>query len=503
MNLEHKKDIYDTIIIGSGLGGLGAGAYLASNKKDVLLLEKHNVPGGSASSFIRGRFEFEVALHEMDNFGSKDKPGTIYRFFKEIGILNEIEVLRAPEIYHSIFIEDGFEVSMPFGVEPYKQKLKALFPKDEKGVDEFFEICQKILEGYVYFIRNKGKVPNETMLELHPWFVRILGLTLEELLNKFFTDPKIKGIIAQLWPYFGLPPDKMNAQLFVLGLISYLEFGGVYFKGTSHTFSSAMVNRIKKQGGQIKYNSEVTQIIYRDEKIQGIRLSNGEEFLSKTVISNANPTVTNLKLLPPEIVDKKFKRKILAQSPSPGIFSINIGLNIPHEELGITSYEVFLNSSYDFNKDFDDMFKLVAPRSLCISCNNLIDAECSPPGTTVLNLVTLQMGEIWKDIDPKEYFRIKDKIADEIISLVEKHLIPNLRAHIEVCEISTPLTIYRYTSNLDGTVYGNLQNVIGSPAFRLTSKGAVPGLFQVGAYANIGGWYSATLIGGRMAGRMV
>ena len=79
------------------------------------------------------------------------------------------------------------------------------------------------MNGYVFFIRNKGKVENEVMLKLHPWFVRILGLTLEEFLEKFFQNPKIMAIISQLWAYFGMPPDKMNAQLYVLGLFSYLE----------------------------------------------------------------------------------------------------------------------------------------------------------------------------------------------------------------------------------------------------------------------------------------
>ncbi len=500
--LKMSQELYDAIIIGSGLGGLSAGAFLANRGKKVIILEKHNVPGGSASSFIRGRFEFEVALHEMDGFGSKEKPGQIYRYFKEIGILDDIEIARAPDIYHSIFIEDGFEATMPFGVKNFHQKLVTLFPKEEQGIDAFFNTCQKVFKGFVFSIRNKGKVPDETILEQHPWFVRIIGLTLEEFLGKFLQDPKLIALISQLWSYFGLPPEEMNAQLFVLGLLSYLEYGGVYIKGTSHTLSSVLVKKIEEHGGTIQYNSEVAHILYQEGKIQGVRLSNGEELFSKTVISNANPSITNLKMLPPNSVDNKFKQRILAQPLSPGIFAINIGLNCTHEELGIKSYEVFLNKSSDFSGDLKDMYALTAPQSMCISCYNVIDSECSPPGTSVLNIVALQMGEVWKDIDPKEYAHIKGAMADSMITAVEKHLIPNLRAHMEVCEITTPLTIYRYTGNLGGTVYGNLQNVTGGPAFRLSTKGGIPGLFQVGAYVNVGGGYSATLMSGRVAGRM-
>ena len=65
---------YDAIIIGAGNGGLTAALTVANAGRKVLLLEKHNVPGGCATSFIRGRFEFEVALHQLSGMGAPDKP---------------------------------------------------------------------------------------------------------------------------------------------------------------------------------------------------------------------------------------------------------------------------------------------------------------------------------------------------------------------------------------------------------------------------------------------
>ena len=49
---------YDAVVIGAGNGGLAAACRMAKGGKKTLLVERHNLPGGCASSFRRGRFEF-------------------------------------------------------------------------------------------------------------------------------------------------------------------------------------------------------------------------------------------------------------------------------------------------------------------------------------------------------------------------------------------------------------------------------------------------------------
>ena len=66
---------FDAVVIGAGNGGLAAACRLAKAGKKTLLVEQHNLPGGVASSFRRGRFEFETALHELCEFGSAENPG--------------------------------------------------------------------------------------------------------------------------------------------------------------------------------------------------------------------------------------------------------------------------------------------------------------------------------------------------------------------------------------------------------------------------------------------
>ena len=62
---------YDVVVIGAGNGGLTSAVSLAGKGLKVLLLERHNIPGGCATSFVRGRFEFEVALHQLSGMGTE------------------------------------------------------------------------------------------------------------------------------------------------------------------------------------------------------------------------------------------------------------------------------------------------------------------------------------------------------------------------------------------------------------------------------------------------
>jgi phytoene dehydrogenase-like protein len=243
-----------------------------------------------------------------------------------------------------------------------------------------------------------------------------------------------------------------------------------------------MVKAFEELGGEIRYNALVDRILVEDGKVSGVKLLNGNVYLCKAVISNVNPICTTMKMLPQDVVPDSYKKMIYAPEIGPSGFSVYIGLNTSYKDLGFTAHETFINDSYDTNKAFENFKKLETPKYMVAACYNHIYEDISPPGTTQLVLTTLQMGKLWQNIAPDQYFRLKDKIADGMVSLVEK----------------TPLTYYRYSKNIEGAIYGTTQDVTNGPLLRLKSRGAIPGLYQVGAWTNFGGGFSTTILSGRI-----
>ncbi|MHA1519284.1 MAG: phytoene desaturase family protein [Promethearchaeota archaeon] len=491
-SIDHK---FDVIVVGAGLGGLAASAELALNNKKVLLLEKHESPGGYASSFVRGRFEFESSLHQIDSVGTVDKPGHLGKFFKELGLIPErLKFFQAPEIYCSMF-DDRKKYVLPFGLKEYEDKLVSYFPKEERQIHKFMKVLIQIGEGL-----NVGIKPLKLLFK-YPWFVRVLGLKLDEFLKKFFTNRRLINVISQLWGYIGQNPLDINAIMFCAMMHSYLVNGGAFPNLTSHNLSLLIATRIRELGGTVKYNALVDRILMDGDRVIGVELLNKEHYYADAVINNLNPRCTLQKMIPPEKVPKSYLRRVLAPSIGPSIFCVYLGVNKPPEELGLTEYATFISKSENIG-EICLKSGLQETGLIVATCYNKIFPNISPPGTSIITLITIQIGKDWHTVPPQEYHSVKDKVANDLVSIFEKYLCPDIRQHIEVCEIATPLTAYRYTKNLDGSIYGSDSSVYNSPAFNLPHKSPIKGLYFCGAWID-GGGYSPNLGGGRIAAKKV
>jgi prolycopene isomerase len=131
---------YDAVVIGAGNGGLTAAVSLAQAGRKVLLLERHNVPGGCATSFIRGRFEFEVALHQLSGMGVEGGlPGPLRMLLSQLGVLDKIEWVVMPHLYR-LAIPGELDIVLPADRQGAQEVLRAKFPAEAEGIDRFFDL---------------------------------------------------------------------------------------------------------------------------------------------------------------------------------------------------------------------------------------------------------------------------------------------------------------------------------------------------------------------------
>lgn len=128
---------YDVIVIGAGNGGLSAAATTARGGKKTLVLERHNLPGGSATSFVRGRFEFESALHELCDLGTEKHPGTVRKLSDQYEAKMKWHLEK--NLFHLI-VPGKTDLVLPSGIDPFAKKMEELVPGCEASVRELLRL---------------------------------------------------------------------------------------------------------------------------------------------------------------------------------------------------------------------------------------------------------------------------------------------------------------------------------------------------------------------------
>ena len=126
---------YDTVVVGSGAGGLAAAVALAQSGQRVLVCEQHEVPGGWSHSFTRNGYRFNTGVHYIGELGPGERLRQIY---EGLGVTNDLTFLEInPDGYDHLLIGDE-QFDIPKGEEAYLTRLKARFQKEANNLDRLF-----------------------------------------------------------------------------------------------------------------------------------------------------------------------------------------------------------------------------------------------------------------------------------------------------------------------------------------------------------------------------
>ena len=493
---------YDVIVVGAGNAGLAAAANTAKAGLSTLLLEKHNLPGGCASSFRRGRFEFEPSLHELCSVGTKERPNTVYKVFDSLGA--KIDWRYEHNIFRVICKgKKGYDVTLKAGIDDFCSSVDAAVPGCKENVRAFLMLKKKIDKAIDYIYAKKGHPNPLTMILKHSDFMRVAGHSVEQVMTALGIPKAAQDLINTYWGYLGVPTDELNAMHFLNMVHDYVVDGAAMPHLRSHELSLSLTDVIRKNGGEIRYNSEVTKFLYnKDGSAAGVEV-NGEKIYAREIISNVIPNNvfnrSDMKYLPKENVKLANAREF-----GISVATVYLGLDCTAEELGMKDYTVFVVGDPDprvqYNKRSEDGLYIV-------NCLNNVVPDSSPDGTcTLFFTIPIFGNDVPKDLRPEDYKKYKNALAKKYIEDYEKLSGMSIMPHIEEISVATPVTFARYLGTPEGTIYGyklsGWDNLMARTAAEKTDY-AIPGLNFCGGHYIRGDGYSCAYIMGEMIGKRV
>jgi phytoene dehydrogenase-like protein len=484
---------YDAVVIGAGNAGLTAAATLQRGGMRTLLVERHNVPGGCATSFRRGRFEFEVALHQLSGVGSPDQPFSIRGLFEGLGVADRLEFVEEPDLYRAV-VPGRLDVTIPADWAGAIDVLEAQFPGNRARLEAFFELVKTTT--FWQMAARRG-MPVE---QIDPDYFHRALRPVKQVMADYFEDEGLMYALTPYWAYLGQPPSVLAFQDFALTLFAYFEFKPWHVRGGSQAMSGAILDAFLKAGGEVRFNTEVVRITQAEGRVAGVVLDDGRQIAAREVVSNASLPVTYgmLDEVPPEVTADLATRRVGVSG-----FVLHMGLDATAEELGFTASTMFINADTDDDRTFASWHTLEPARAVGVTCYDVAPIGFSPPGTCHVTLMTLQYAEAWDDVAPQDYARTKFAYAQTLLDLLET-TVPGVRSVIEEVDVATPLTMEHYLGHPGGAFYGYDQDPTESWLFRNSERDShVAGLHLAGSWAGMAGFQPTLEAGARTARRIL
>lgn len=488
---------YDAIVIGAGNGGLACAATLAEKGKKVILFEKHNIPGGCGTSFRRGRFEFEVALHQLSSMGTPEKPGPLRELFRRYGIENQIEWIEIKELFRVNF-PDGTGISIPADRKNCEAFLCSQFPQEKESILRYFETVYAFCSESAAFAEKSAQSTGESSAakkaimkmgfpKMYPTLARYALKSTQEVLDEFFKDVKLQLALSAYWCFMGMPPARFPWSILAKCTNIYMEDKPFYLRGTSMMMNQAIMDAVQRMGGVVYLNRGVERIVLEGGAAVGVVDEKGEEYRASKIISNISPLATYGALLQPEEVPQVAQEYLRPYTVGISALTCFIGLDCTPEEIGFTTSFTLNYESFEANEDFKDAYKLLPEKDpLVATCYTVDDPEISPPGTSIITAGTLKYSAEWEKLTPEQYYEKKYEAGKRIVARLEK-MYPGFTDHIEELEVATPLTHMRYLNHPGGAIYGYEQDVMSS-VFFFPAESKIPNLEFASGWVNACGF---------------
>ena len=531
----HETQRWDAVVVGAGLGGLSAAAYLAAAGKRVLLLERYTALGGSSHVFRRkNRWEFDCGVHYVGECGPG---GVVSDIVAGLGLDDRIEWLPMDQSGFDRVIAPGFELATPVGWDRYRDNLVDAFPDERKAVLRFHSIMRTIAE-------SGGREDLGSYGGLARWAARAGWAAPFMLLPHAVTlaacglSPRAVLALSVQCGALGSTPDVLPTAAMATFLADYVGTGSFYPKGGGQMLAAGFAEVITARGGSIRTHAEVSRILIEGGTAAGVLLADGETIRSSVVVSDADiiKTYTDLVGLEhlPRVLRARIRRWKMSQPLINGFMGVDLDLSdrpnsnyftIPSWDdaaslRSLASFGSHIGGGKGFANGPDWARAMAARQPMFVQSSSRRDpsyTRAAPEGHSTIEVQTITpshpalWGHSGYDIETgeyresPEYAEIKKIVIDGMYDRMEQAF-PGSSSKVVLSELGTPATQTRFVNNTRGAAFGLQTRTTQIGPLRPTSETPIPGLFTVGTSTawgpgTVGAMYSGVKAAGAITGR--
>tara|TARA_B100001564_G_scaffold245855_1_gene208521 strand:+ start:49 stop:1509 length:1461 start_codon:yes stop_codon:yes gene_type:complete len=485
----------NSIVIGSGFGGMAAALRLRAKGHKVTLIEKHPDLGGRARVFSKNGFIFDGGPTVIT------APYLINEIFELFKKNPDNYIKLSPlKIWYQFIFEDKSKFNYSGDEFNMKRQIEEISKEDVVGYEELVKFTKKIFDkGFT----ELADVPFDKPFEMAKQLPALLKLksykSVYSLVSSYVKNEKLRRMLSMHPLLVGGNPYTTTS---IYGLILYLEkkWGIHYSMGGTGNIINGFEKLMNEEGIDILKGHEVTKIISNRNKITGVELDNKKKIEASHVICNADPPAVYDQLINGNKRNSfLFKWKKNRMEYSMGLFVYYFGTKKIYEN--VEHHTIKFGNKY--KEHLDDIFnnkKLNNDISYYLHRPTATDKSMAPKGNDCF-YVLVPVPNNQSKID---WSSEGEKMKNLVIKKMENDLMPNLKENIIEDFYLTPDYFEKDLNTKYGSGFSIQPKFTQSAYFRFHNKSEIyDGLYFVGAGTHPGAGVPGVLSSAKVLDKII
>jgi phytoene dehydrogenase-like protein len=503
---------FDAIVVGSGLGGLTAGALYARAGRRVLVLERNHNFGGAATVYRHNGLAIEASLHEIDGLDSGDPKLPLLR---ALGLHPEKDFVEVGDLHEMRGGPVGAPFALPHGVEAALAAATRRFPHQAMALRTYFQWLTAIRSALAFAAEHQDDqgwwLRHGPQSVHHLWpLVRHGRASVSDALRHLFgEDEAVKAALAGNLGYYHDDPARMRFLHYAIPQASYLLGGGHYVRGGSQALTDRLLAAIRDAGGVAKSGRESRAILMDRNRVTGVghyARGGGDARVEAAPVVFGNAAPQRLAEMLPEEWRETFLAPYQKRRPSISLWTLSIGLSRPAADFGVTHYSTFIFP--DWMRGIGDFREAAAilggapgdrvPPYAFVDYHR-ISTGLNEGGPFLGSFCGIDRVENWAPLSADEKHQRQQHWIDRLILDLDRHF-PGIAKTVVHREMATAETMQHYLNTPDGAVYGFAPEDTLMEAMARSPSTGIHGLWLASAFT-MGGGFSGAMMGGAAAAR--